>query len=346
MSSNNNRIIQLDVLRVLAALAVVWLHTSAQRWVACYPSVEWQIRNVNDSLVRWCVPLFVMISGALFLNPLKKIDIKSLYTKNIIRIILIFLFWSFIYEVYNGTLKYGLKCLVLNTIHGPFHFWFLKMLIGLYITIPVMRTIIENKKIEQYFIGISLVTSFFFPMLFYIIGHVNYSFLEFLKNNYDEFGISIAVGYVGYFVLGHYLMNNKINEALKKIICVLGILSVFTVCFLTYYFSCRLGYPENFWYGYLNMFTFFEAVTLFVVVKDLQIAPIYHAALISASKLSLGIYIIHPLVMMILFDFFNIDSASLNPIYFIPLFAIIVFGISYLISFILNKIPFLKKFVM
>ena len=61
MSSNNNRIIQFDALRVLAALAVVWLHTSAQRWGESYPSIEWHIRNFNDSLVRWCVPIFVIL---------------------------------------------------------------------------------------------------------------------------------------------------------------------------------------------------------------------------------------------------------------------------------------------
>ena len=223
MSLSSNRIIQFDALRVLAALAVVWLHTSAQRWVICYPSAEWIIRNFNDSLVRWCVPLFVMISGALFLDPYKKIKIKDLYTKNIVRIILIFLFWSFIYEAYSGTLSCGLKCFILNTIHGPFHFWFLKMLIGLYITIPILRTIISNKMIEQYFIGISLITSFLVPMLLFLIEHINYNFYIFVEKNYDEFEIKIALGYLGYFVLGHYLMNIKIKEALKYCICTLGI---------------------------------------------------------------------------------------------------------------------------
>ena len=51
-------------------------------------------------------------------------------------------------------------------------------------------------------------------------------------------------------------------------------------------------------------------------------------------------------MMTILYDLMNIDSASLNTLYFIPLYALIVFGISYFISFVLIRIPFLKKFVM
>lgn len=346
MSSSNNRIVQFDVLRVVAALAVVWLHTSAQRFDICYPSVEWDARNFYDSLVRWSVPIFVMISGALFLDTQKKIDIKSLYANNITRVVLIFIFWSVVYGVYSGIGEKGLIGLVGRMVQGPFHFWFIKMLIGLYITVPILRVIVADKKLELYFICLSLVTAFFIPMLFPFIGYMSDIARDFAEKYYEEFGIKIALGYAGYFVLGHYLANNTIKETVKRIICILGILSVFAVSALTFFASSRVGAPYLFFYEYINVFTLFEAIALFVVIKDKQIAPKYHSVLISASKLSLGIYIIHPLVMNVLFDYGNIDSASLNPIYFIPLFALIVFIISYCVSFVLSRIPVLKKFLM
>ncbi|MBR1761137.1 MAG: acyltransferase family protein [Schwartzia sp.] len=63
------RIIYLDYLRVLAMLAVMILH------IACMgfheldgSSLEWQILNFYDGIVRWGVHVFVMSSGKLFLS--------------------------------------------------------------------------------------------------------------------------------------------------------------------------------------------------------------------------------------------------------------------------------------
>jgi len=346
MSSSDNRIIQYDILRIVAALAVVWLHTSAQRFYICYPSVEWDARNFYDSLVRWAVPIFVMISGALFLDSRKKIDVKNIYTKNITRVVLIFFFWSIVYALYDGIGEKDYIGLVRSIVQGPFHFWFLKMLIGLYIIVPLLKVIVVDKKLERYYICLSLVTAFIIPMLFPFIGYFSDGARDFVEKYYDGFGVKIALGYVGYFVLGHYLANNRIKDTHKIVIYILGILSVFVVCVLTYLVSSHIGAPTVFFYGNLNVFTLFEAVALFILIKDVKIAPKYHAFFISVSKISLGIYIIHPFVMNVLFDYGNIDSTSLNSIFFIPLFAIIVFIISYCVSFVLIRIPIIKKFLM
>lgn len=346
MSSSNNRIIQFDVLRIVAAFAVVLLHTSAQRFYTSYPSIEWDARNFYDSLVRWSVPIFVMISGALFLDPQKKISIKTLYKKNVTRVVLIYIFWSIVYGVYDGMGEKDLKSIVPEIIHGPFHFWFIKMLIGLYITVPILRVIVVDKKVEQYFICLSLVTAFIIPMLFPVMGCINDGAKDLAEYFYEAFEIKIALGHVGYFVLGHYLVNYKLKETAKRMIYILGILSIFAVCMLTSFASSQVGKPYLLFYENTNVFTLFEAVALFIVINDIKIAPKYHQTLISASQLSLGIYIIHPLVMYVLSDYGIINSASLNPMYFIPLFALIVFIISYGVSFVLVRIPFIKRFMM
>ena len=63
------RIAYFDVLRILATFAVIVLHLSAQHWADTdVYSRAWQAFNLYDSAVRWAVPVFVMISGALFLS--------------------------------------------------------------------------------------------------------------------------------------------------------------------------------------------------------------------------------------------------------------------------------------
>lgn len=346
MSSSNDRIIQFDALRVLAAFAVVWLHTSAQRFYICYPSVEWNARNFYDSSVRWAVPIFIMISGAIFLDSKKKLDLKILYSKYINRIAIIFIFWSIIYSFYGGIREKGFLDLVVRIVQGPFHFWFIKMLIGLYITIPILRIIVTDRKMEQYFICLSLATVFFIPLVSIFMGYISDTARYFVENYNEEFGIKIALGHVGYFVLGHYLANNNTTYTVKRIICILGIMSILAVSILTFLISGRVGRPYLFFYEYNNVFTLFEAISIFIVIKDIKVMPKHCAFLTNVSKLSLGIYIIHPLVMNMLFDYGNIDSASSNPIYFIPLYSLIVFMISYFVSSVLIKIPIIKNFMM
>lgn len=81
---------------MLATLSVVWLHTSAgildvrdivnfndKLWLSCY-----------KYCMQFGVPIFVMISGALFLNPTKEIGFPLLLHKYVKRIALALLIFG------------------------------------------------------------------------------------------------------------------------------------------------------------------------------------------------------------------------------------------------------------
>ncbi len=64
-----NRTIYFDYLRVFATAAVILLHVAAFNWLSTdVNGYDWKVFNFYDSIVRWGVPVFVMISGALFLG--------------------------------------------------------------------------------------------------------------------------------------------------------------------------------------------------------------------------------------------------------------------------------------
>ena len=234
----NNRIISFDVLRIIAAFTVVMLHATSQRLDTSFPSSEWEIRTVYDSFVRWCVPVFFMISGALFLNHERTVNVARLYKKNILHLIFIFFAWSFIYALYLAIVKcdYNVGHILLRIIEGPVHFWFLKILIGLYVTIPILRMITQNKRSEEYFLIVALITAFVLPMFFTFIGLYNESYKSFALYHYNAFGIRIASGYVGYFVLGHYLFTYRLSGLAKRFIYIMGLFSVLSVIFLTHWY--------------------------------------------------------------------------------------------------------------
>ena len=343
----NNRIIPFDVLRIIAAFAVVILHVTSQRLDTSFPSSEWEIRNVYDSFVRWCVPVFVMISGALFLNQGRNVNVGRLYKKNILHLIFIFLAWSFIYAIYLAIVKcdYSISHILLRIIEGPVHFWFLKILIGLYVTIPILRMITQNKQSEEYFLIVALITAFVLPMIFTFIGLYNESYKSFALYHYNAYGIRIASGYVGYFVLGHYLYTYRLSGLVKRFVYIMGLFSVLSVIFLTHWYSHRINASSELFYDNLNVFTLLESIAIYLAIIELKISKKYYPLVSRLSSLSLGVYLSHFLVIMLFNNLFGIDSGSFNPLFFIPCYSLIVFVLSCLIVSLIMKIPILKKLV-
>ena len=88
--TTQNRNIQYDLLRILAAFSVVMLHSAAQHWYDLpIDSLDWKVVNAYDACFRFGVPIFVMISGAIFLDPLRELDMRRLYRHNILRLVVI-----------------------------------------------------------------------------------------------------------------------------------------------------------------------------------------------------------------------------------------------------------------
>ena len=54
---------------------------------------------------------------------------------------------------------------LINIINGPVHLWFLKMLLGLYVIIPLLKEFVVKRSLELYFIFLSLITTFILPMV-------------------------------------------------------------------------------------------------------------------------------------------------------------------------------------
>ena len=157
-----NKLIQrqynLDYLRVFASVAIILLHVTAQNM--CYVELagtEWNIYNICNSASRWGVPVFVMMSGALFLP--REIPTKTLYTKYIARMAIAYVVWSLFYAIVDpiGNLIFteGYQVsfveIIGNFISGAVHLWFLPMIIGLYMCIPLIKQLTQNDKTIKYF---------------------------------------------------------------------------------------------------------------------------------------------------------------------------------------------------
>lgn len=340
---NSGRIIYLDLLRIFAVFMVILLHTSAQNWGGYeVKTVYWVAINMYNGLSQYCVAIFVMISGTLFLNPNYKGDIATLYSKNIPRIIIAYGFWSFIYVVKDYIIS-GYTLTPLNIIKGfllgHYHLWFCFMIVGLYVVIPFLRKICQSVTLMRYFLLLSLIFTFACTTIMRFIPRI-----ELL---YDKMQFHFTLGYVSYYVLGYYLSTGVFSKKIKYSLYVLGILSfIFSTVgstLFSFYFNKPIGFANDF---LLNIL--FEAIAIYIFFKDhfINYNPEGKKSYIikTISKASFGIYLVHALVIETM-EYFGFSSISFCSLVAVPLVAVTVFVISLIISILLRKIPYIRRFV-
>lgn len=348
MQANSNRVYYLDLLRILACFAVIVVHVSELNFGDQCNS-QWAISNIYDSMTRWCVPVFVMISGALFLDPKRNFSLKSIITKNIFRLITAFSFWSIIYAIYCHLCFKPMSAsgLIAEILIGPGHLWFLYMIIGIYITIPIMRKIASDKQLTKYFLLLSLIFTFCIPFFIRILDLIpSLKPISALANNlFTFFDFNIGAGFLGYFLLGHYLNCTSFSKKTENLILALGIISYLTIAGITYLICATTSVDDKFLYSNFSPLVIFEAMAMFVWIKRLKL----HEYKLSnkfahIAKLSFGIYLAHMLVFYIL-ESIGLTANIVSPILGIPLMSIATFITCYGLAFILSKIPYLNKYI-
>ena len=348
MQANSNRVYYLDLLRILACFAVIVVHVSELNFGDQCNS-QWAISNIYDSMTRWCVPVFVMISGALFLDPKRNFSLKSIIRKNIFRLITAFAFWSIIYAIYCHLCFKPMNAsgLIAEILIGPGHLWFLYMIIGIYITIPIMRKIASDKQLTKYFLLLSLIFTFCIPFFIRILDLIpSLKPISALANNlFTFFDFNIGAGFLGYFLLGHYLNCTSFSKKTENLILALVIISYLTIAGVTYLICATTSVDDKFLYSNFSPLVIFEAMAMFVWIKRLKL----HEYKLSnkfahIAKLSFGIYLAHMLVFYIL-ESIGLTANIVSPILGIPLMSIATFITCYGLAFILSKIPYLNKYI-
>ena len=123
------RVYYFDYLRVLAMLCVMVLHCACRYWDAVDVNTHsFMAMNIYQGLVRWGVPVFMMISGALFLN--REVPVSKLYSKYILRMVTAFAVWTVFYAFVS---KEGEGSLAMRLLKGHYHMWYIYIIILLYI---------------------------------------------------------------------------------------------------------------------------------------------------------------------------------------------------------------------
>ena len=366
---NKERIIYLDVLRIISIFSVIIIHVAAMDWYTSpIDSLAWQSVNVYHAVTRFCVPVMFMISGALFLSADREIKLNRLWSKNICRIVMAFVFWSALYAApywANMIIRHMdiIKSSGVNVIsefykeilNGHFHLWFLYALLPLYILTPFIRKFINDKKLLQYF----LLLSFIFAVLIPTAQAV--PFINTLispaaaKLNLD---VALFSRYSFYFILGYYLSSDALSQAAVqryiKLIYISGIISTIITIYGTVLISFAEAKASGILLDYLTPFTACQSAAVFIFIKrmftgggGINLSLRAGKIIENISELCFGVYLVHD-VFNILIRFFKINLYLIEkiPLCSVLILSFTVFLCSLLTSWLLHKVPVLKRYIM
>jgi len=345
MGEKPNNIQYLDTLRALAMLGVIIIHLSSPLVKMTYGRnmPYWWIGNVADSALRFAVPLFLMLSGATMLG--KEYKLGEFYKKRVLRVLVPFLFWIVVYWVYRwvnlspkiqphdfqGTLQWGINLFLKEGVSK--HFWYIYMILFIYLFVPFI-----GKGLRK--LNLSAISNIL--LLWAVLAYVLKSVPMNMYSWSSDYG-SKFLGYFlnsGYLVLGYYISKLPVFSS-KIRISAAGIfaLTVVISSVATYFFSQKAHSLDLSMYGYLSVNTMIQSIAIFVWTKDLWIKNTFISTIYSnISNYSYGIYLVHILIINILFDhgiYWNIT----HPLISLPLLTLVVLTCSFVIIFVLRKIP-------
>lgn len=342
-----DRIIYFDILRIISILAVVQIHvcTNLIKFFEIDTS-EWIALIVYDAISRFCVPIFLMISGAVLLEK-KNESVEVVWKKRIVRIVQRFTFWSGVYAIvelfkwlHNGYLVgVSIKSTIIHFINGHYHLWFLLALVGIYACLPIIRRITVDVSLSKYCLMLLLASNCILPI-------VNDLFLS-------RYGISsistvfevLPGGYLVYFVLGWYL--NTLDTRKIRIFNVLWVLigAALVTVFCGYRFNTKESITAFWEYRSINIL--FMSSALFLLVKMLsekmRVSDRIQGIVGYFGRRSFGVYLIHVLVMDVTFWMIERWQPIKLVLLIVPTYSLAVFGISYVCDWLLLRIPYMNR---
>ena len=342
------RVKNFDYLRSLACMAVVLLHVSSSYW-SCIDinGFDFGVMTVYNAISRFAVPVFMMLSGLFLLSPSKEMSGKSVL-KRILRLLLVFYVWSAFYAFQGLAVKavtgQGVtaqlwKASLERFLWGHYHMWFIFLILGFYVLLPIVRKLCESKKVIEYYLILWIVTSYIIPTFAPVIG------ADWLSAWVQKLSMNMLIGYLGYFILGYYIKTFGLSKPVRMVVYAAGVAGFLYTAVGTI-IICRnkgVASEELLGPGTLNVLCFATAVfTLFAYVGEMNRG---YGLIKGIAKCSLVIYLVHPFFLEKL-NLMGVTTISFTSVVCVPVLTAVIFIASYLVAYVLSKIPFVNRICM
>ena len=357
----------LDVLRVLATCAVVLMHVLTGATDVTDASIVPEYRSLLLSvmdLVTWCVPIFLLISGYLFLNPERTLTYPVMIKKYCRRIALAILLFGVPYAaselvVAERTFRIrmipeALKMTLMG--HTWSHMWYLYLILFLYLITPLLKKVLRVLPVW----GAAAVMAVIF---------LGSSVAPFLNKVLDINSIPVLPDggvYFLYYLCGYLFAVREVcvdkgrNVWLTAAVAVLALGMILSRTLAGFSIQMAYNYP----------FTVLLAVLLFAAgwngggdgaaLAAREKDRIHRISWQEAGALSFAVYLVHPVYVNLLYKFVKITPFTVLEqcgvqsvaagqavlILLLAAFCLVVLALATATAWVLRKIPVLRKYVL
>ncbi len=287
-------------LRGLAIYQVVLLHAAAPLVGELSPEDPrgWWFGNVYDSAMRSCIPLFLMLSGALILH--RDEPLREFFFKRLLRICVPLAFWIVLYLIFNTWYyenSWAATVLVSKALTGraAFHLWFLYLLVAIYLAFPLLGPWARNARRThiEFVLALWFVLWSALPLTMWAVG--SGTFHPALHH----------IGYGGFVILGYYLTHrSRLWLSAPSLVWVAVFLAAFATTVLGTFVASAAneGALDEVFYNYDSPTVVLMAISCFLLFKgsDLGSSPVLQRSLSLLGRYSFGIYLVHMIPLTLL----------------------------------------------
>lgn len=342
-TKTGSKLVYIEYIRMLATIAVVFLHVvvtlNSNHSMDELGVFNYSLFSACHMLVKWAVPCFVMVSGALLLNPAKSITFAKI-SNYIGRMFCVLLTFGFVYsllELVFTERKVSWSLLfkaILNTAEGHSwsHIWYVYMLISLYLITLPFRFVIEKLQRKELRLALCVLIVGNF-----VIPSINSALCIELQN------YMILNQYATYYLLGYYLSTCERKNVGLPAVSAISITAVSVAAELYSLNHYGTSFAVNHSEG--NVFELIQSVSCFMLVRGIcELRGQRQGSMCQiVGEYSFGIYLIHPFFINLIYKVIGFTPLSIPVGLGILVLFMVIFALSLAGAAVLKKAPLIGK---
>lgn len=340
--ASGGRIWYLEWLRLFACLAVVLIHcfttlldNATVADVGVPRALGWT--ELLVVLCRWAVPVFLMITGALLLDPGREVGwprVRAYFTR-IAAVLLtfgtLFALMELVFELRSFTPAI-IPTSVMNVLQGRSwaHLWYLYDLLGVYLLLPLLRPFVAGagrRDLER-----MLLILFLFSL---VVPTVN-SALGLSLDTLVWLGSSVF-----YVLLGWYLRSYDVSSGPA---CALGAVGTVVTAGIAAFGILSNGSYLSWAWSPSSPLVSAQAVAVFLVARSRLDSPMRPGGFpATVASLSFALYVVHPVFANLLYKVLDWAAAPLPPLVFELATFVVVLVPSLALAELVRRLPLIGR---
>ena len=356
MFGRGERDYSVDLMRSISCFLVVAIHTCSfisariPYDAAVGVTGEWLSLATLKCVSVSATNLFLMISGIFFLSPERHVSISKIWSKNILKLAVAYILWCMIYAavrityINGGEFEWGLFWQ--ETLNKEFHLWYIPMMLGIYVIVPIMREITARAERKIYIYIIWLMIG---AMTLNTIKTLCAQFPGTTSDNIiyiiNDTPTPLICQYPFYCILGYFLYTYRPKLKMRLFLYALGILGVLSLTWVTTFFYVETGQPDPYFIqGKFEIYVLAKNTALFVFVLTLfskvRWGKVAKKIISKVSGATLFIYLSHLLCLNAFMHEEWLLNSGYNLFWIACLYIIVIYTATFLFSLIfLQLIP-------